>query len=367
MVHPHIECMKTCEEHAHRHYGRFRIGPLLPGQSVTMGNGLRRILLSDLPGIAITSAQIEGVLHEFSTLDGVRESVLEILLNLKEVVLSPASPWEGPSTAYLHAKGPARITAGDLELDTSVKVVDPNQYLVSLEAGGSLEIKLTLDQGRGIRLQKTCIPQDASIGHTSEPNPDFDTLVIDAVFMPVTQVNYMVEAKGSHSEAFEFLTLEVWTNGSLSPRQAIHEGAIRMMELVEPLKDLTYVSALSGDGNRPALESTTDDARVGASTGDTAELISASGRSETGGLASSPETAGLLKLLIEELQLPPRPFNCLKRAQVYTIGDLLQYSREDLLKIKNFGHKSANEVVDALETRLHLSLPIQSSKRARKL
>jgi DNA-directed RNA polymerase subunit alpha len=335
-----------------------------------MGNGLRRILLSDLPGIAITSAQIEGVLHEFSTLDGVRESVLEILLNLKEVVLSPTSPWEGPSTAYLHAKGPARITAGDLELDNSVKVVDPNQYIVSLEAGGSLEIKLTLDQGRGIRLQKTCIPQAASslaTLATSEPHQDFDTLVIDAVFMPVTQVNYMVEAKGANSKAFEFLTLEVWTNGSLSPRQAIHEGAIRMMELVEPLKDLTYVSALTGDGTRTSPESAVGRTRMGASSGRNAEPTRTSGRGEGSALASSPETAVLLKLLIEELQLPPRPFNCLKRAQIYTIGDLLQYSREDLLKIKNFGHKSANEVVDALETRLHLSLPIQSSKRARKL
>nr|YP_010231222.1 RNA polymerase alpha subunit [Nephroselmis pyriformis]QSV37291.1 RNA polymerase alpha subunit [Nephroselmis pyriformis] len=344
MIHPLIECIETREEHAHRHYGCFRIGPLLPGQGITLGNGLRRTLLSDLPGIAITKAQMEGVLHEFCTLEGVRESVLEILLNLRGIVLAPTSPWVGPATAYLDVRGPAQIHAGDLQLPPSSQVVDPSQYIATLMEGGHLEIKLTIDQGRGRRSPQTPVPQSS----LSELTPSLDSLGIESVFMPVTQVNYKVETQGAHENAVELIMMEVWTNGSMGPRQAIHEGAVRMIELLEPFREPSYLSPLSN----PILETTQEP--QGIQGGEEVEK-------QGDGQVDVPKVA------IESLQLPPRPFNCLKRAQIYTIADLLQYSREDLLKIKNFGNKSANEVVEALETRFHLSLPGQSSNQARRL
>jgi DNA-directed RNA polymerase subunit alpha len=308
-----IECVESKNpEKSQGLYGKFVIEPLDRGQGTTVGNALRRVLLSNLEGAAVTAVRIGGVNHEFATIPGVREDVLEILLNMKEVVFKSYA--SGPQIGRLMVQGPATVTAETFELPSEVEVSSPNQYIATLAEKSSLEMEFRIEKGTGYR----------SVEKSREESAALDFLQIDAVFMPVRKVNYLVEdARIGGSMEKDRLIMEIWTNGSLTPEEAIGEAANILMDLFSPLKDIS-------------LESLRDD--------------------------FLPDEDPTSQIPIEELQLSVRAYNCLKRAQINSVADLLDYTQEDLLEIKNFGQKSAEEVIEALQKRLGITLPHEKSK-----
>ncbi|AZB72050.1 DNA-directed RNA polymerase subunit alpha [Synechococcus elongatus] len=303
-----VECVESRTEADQGQYGRFSIEPLARGQGTTVGNALRRVLLSNLEGTAVTAVRIGGVNHEFATIPGVREDVLDILLNVRELVVHAHSPQ--PQIGRLRVVGPATVTAADVDFGPEVEVINPNHYIASLSEGATLEMELKVEWGTGYR----------AIDRSHDETTALDFLQLDAVFMPVRRVNYSVEdARVGESTAIDRLVLEVWTNGSISPQEALSQAASCLVALFEPLKNVSVGSTHTVDPE-PTPESQTP---------------------------------------IEDLQLSVRAYNCLKRAQVNSVADLLSYTYEDLLEIKNFGQKSAEEVVEALE---RIGIKLQESK-----
>jgi DNA-directed RNA polymerase subunit alpha len=301
-----IECVESKNDTARDQYGKFILQPLDQGQGITVGNALRRVLLSDLEGSAIVAVRIAGINHEFSTIPGVREDVLEILLNLKEVVLK--SYTREPSIGRLRVQGPSIITASNFELPPDIEVIDTDQYIATICNNNILEMEFRIEPGKGYQIVEKFM-DDTSI----------DFLQVDAIFMPVKKVNYSVEEiRYDQSTLKDKLTLEIWTNGSLSPQEAIGQSSTILTNLFNPLKTIHFKSEEE---------------------------------------SFLPEGTRINQILIEELQLSVRAYNCLKRAQIHSVADLLDYSQEDLLEIKNFGQKSAEEVIDALQKRLGINLP----------
>jgi len=309
-----IECIESKIQKNQSQFSRFVVEPLERGQGTTVGNALRRILLSNLEGTAVTAVRIAGVNHEFATIEGCREDVLEIMLNMKEIILK--SYTHQRQTGRLVAKGPMTITASQFNLPSEVEVVDANQYVATLAEGAKLEMEFHIEKGKGYR----------AIDRSKEDNTSLDFLQIDSVFMPVTKVNYTVEDTRVDGERQkDRLLIEIWTNGSLSPKEALSQASNILVDLFTPLKDLDDIE--QGLGDYPN------------------------------------EIDPNNQIPIEELQLSVRAYNCLKRAQINTVADLLDYSQEDLLEIKNFGQKSAEEVIEALQKRLGITLPQEKSTK----
>ncbi|MBW4683360.1 MAG: DNA-directed RNA polymerase subunit alpha [Microcoleus vaginatus WJT46-NPBG5] len=307
-----IECVESNTEKDQGQYGKFILEPLERGQGTTVGNALRRVLLSNLEGAAVTAVRIAGVNHEFATIPGVREDVLEILLNMKEVVLKTYS--SQPQIGRLLVNGSATVTASQFDLPSEVEVVDQNQYVATLSEGATLEMEFRIEKGRGYR----------AVDRSRDDTP-VDFLQIDAIFMPVRKVNYSVEdARVGGSLEKDRLIMEIWTNGSLSPQEALSQAANILVDLFNPLKDINLETLDKAD--------------------------------------EFPEDP-TSQIPIEELQLSVRAYNCLKRAQINSVADLLDYSQEDLLEIKNFGQKSAEEVIEALQKRLGITLPQEKSAK----
>nr|YP_009019594.1 RNA polymerase alpha subunit [Gracilaria salicornia]AHH24562.1 RNA polymerase alpha subunit [Gracilaria salicornia]UAD87666.1 RNA polymerase subunit alpha [Gracilaria salicornia] len=305
MTHFQIECIESKIENNRQQYGRFILEPLNKGQGITLGNSLRRTILSDLQGAAIVAVRIAGINHEFSTITGVREDVLEILLNLKEVVLKSYS--NTPQIGRIRVQGPAIITTGLFELPPEIHIIDPQQYIATICNNTIFEMEFRIEQGSGYQLVNKGFDKKS-----------IDFLQIDAIFMPATKFNYIVEEKKvSPTLTQEKLYLEVWTNGSLSPQEAISQGAQVLTNLFYPLTNLSFKS-IDNVVNEYDEE--------------------------------------INQVLIEELQLSVRAYNCLKRAQIHSISDLLDYSQDELLEIKNFGQKSAEEVIEALQNKLGIKL-----------
>ncbi|NET00014.1 MAG: DNA-directed RNA polymerase subunit alpha [Sphaerospermopsis sp. SIO1G1] len=301
-----IECVESNTEESRSHYSKFVLEPLERGQGTTVGNALRRVLLSNLEGTAVTAVRIAGVSHEFATVPGVREDVLEILMRMKEVILKSYS--SQPQIGRLLVNGPATVTSAHFDLPSEVEIIDPTQYIATLAEGGKLEMEFRIERGKGYR----------TVERGREEATSLDFLQIDSVFMPIRKVNYSVEEARGDGTLKDRLLLEVWTNGSLSPQEALSSAAGILVDLFNPLKDIS-------------LEPT-----------------------DIGSDIPDDPTA---QIPIEELQLSVRAYNCLKRAQVNSVADLLDYTQEDLLEIKNFGQKSAEEVVEALQRRLGITLP----------
>lgn len=313
MTHFQIECLESRIDRPRELYSKFVIAPLTRGQGITLGNALRRVLLANLEGIAITSVRIAGVSHEFSTISGVREDVLEILLNLKEIVFS--GEISEPQIGRLRAQGPAIITAGQFELPPEIELVDPRQYIATICNNNILEMEFKIEKSAGYRLVER-----------SSTSISVDYLQVDAVFMPIRKVNYYIKEIKLENEGFQDrLILEVYTNGSISPQNAIIQAAEVLTNLFNPLRALNLT--LENDIEKE------DNSKIG-------------------------------QILIEELQLSVRAYNCLKRAQINSVADLLDYSQEDLLEIKNFGQKSAEEVIDALNNKLGIELPKEKNNQA---
>nr|WP_199330385.1 DNA-directed RNA polymerase subunit alpha [Microcoleus sp. FACHB-68] len=308
-----IECVESNTEKDQGQYGKFVLEPLERGQGTTVGNALRRVLLSNLEGAAVTAVRIAGVNHEFATIPGVREDVLEILLNMKEVVLKTYS--SQPQIGRLLVNGPATVTASQFDLPSEVEVVDQIQYVATLSEGATLEMEFRIEKGRGYR----------AVDRSRDEAPALDFLQIDAIFMPVRKVNYSVEdARVGGSLEKDRLIMEIWTNGSLTPQEALSQAANILVDLFNPLKDINLETLDKAD--------------------------------------EFPEDP-TSQIPIEELQLSVRAYNCLKRAQINSVADLLDYSQEDLLEIKNFGQKSAEEVIEALQKRLGITLPQEKSAK----
>ena len=307
-----VDCVESkTDNKTQNQYSKFVLEPLERGQGLTVGNALRRVLLSNLEGTAVTATRIAGVTHEFATVTGVREDVLEILLNLKELVFRSYSP--GPHIARLAATGPTTITAGNFDVPSEVEVVDPTGYVATLAEGAKLEMEIRIERGTGYRV----------VNLEKEDVSSLDFLQIDAVFMPVSKVKYTVEeTRIDDGENKDRLILEVTTNGSVKPEEALSQAATILVGLFSPLGNLTI---------------------------------------EPSPVENEEEEDPNGQIPIEELQLSVRAYNCLKRAQINSVADLLDYSHEDLLEIKNFGQKSAEEVVDALKDRLGITLPQEKS------
>jgi len=306
-----IECVESNTQENRSQYSKFVLEPLDRGQGTTVGNALRRVLLSNLEGTAVTAVRIAGVSHEFATIPGVREDVLEILMRMKEVVLKSYSSQR--QIGRLLVTGPITVTAAHFDLPSEVEVIDPNQYVATLADGAKLEMEFWIDRGKGYR----------TVERGRDESTALDFLQIDAIFMPVRKVNYSVEdARVDGSMQKDRLLLEMWTNGSINPQEALSGAANILVDLFNPLKDIS-------------LEAMKDE------------------------LPSDDDPTS--QIPIEELQLSVRAYNCLKRAQVNSVADLLDYTQEDLLEIKNFGQKSAEEVIEALQKRLGITLPHEKS------
>lgn len=287
-------------------YGKFVVEPLERGYGTTLGNSLRRVLLSSLPGYAITSVKIDGVLHEFSTIDGVKEDVTEIVLNLKGVILKIHG--DGPKTIYIDASGKCEVTAGDIKVDSDVEILNPEHLIATLEDGASLKMELTADRGRGYVSAER---------NKQLMQPVIGVIAIDSIYTPVLKVNYTVEnTRVGQITDYDKLSLEAWTDGTISAQEAVSLGAKILTDHLNLFVDLS------------------DEAR------------------ETETMIDKPDDGKgkTLEMTIEELDLSVRSFNCLKRASINTVEDLTNRSEEDMMRVRNLGRKSLDEVVAKLDS-----------------
>jgi DNA-directed RNA polymerase subunit alpha len=306
-----VQCLKSTTNKVTEVYGKYSVGPFLKGQSTTIGNALRRVLLSNLQGLAITGVHITGVDHEFSTIPSIKEDVIDILLNLKQIILK--GNITEPTLARLNVKEAGIIVAKDIELPNNITLVDPQQYIASLTNKGPLEIEFLINKGQNYF---TSDKLDSTIPETF--------LGVDAIFMPVTKVNFFVETSRNNLPfEVESLILEIWTNGSIMPDEALTSSSEILEKTFGLLKLTNTLPVLPPSIEAPVQEEN-----------------------------SEP----LETTFIEELELSVRAYNCLKRAKVHTLSDLLQYSTSDLLEFKNFGQKSADEICENLKTRFNLDL-----------
>lgn len=307
-----VHCLESIKREETELYSKYSIGPFLKGQSLTIGNALRRVLLSNLSGVAITGVRIAGINHEFSTIPNVREDVIDILLNLKQIVLKGTI--NEPTLARLSVSKAGVITAQDIQLLGDLSFVDERQYVATLSAPGNLEMEFLIATG-----------QNYITNNKIDPVIPEGFLSVDSVFMPVTQVNFFVETSRTNaSSELESLILEISTNGSLNPDTALTTAAEILERTFSQLKITTTLPLAVPNIDTPIEESKEEQ---------------------------------LETIFIEELELSVRAYNCLRRANVHTLADLMQYSSAELLEFKNFGQKSADEVCDCLQKKFNLTLP----------
>ncbi len=298
--------IETAEVSPDGKYGRFVVTPLERGFGTTLGNSLRRVLLSSLPGYAITSVKIDGILHEFSTIPGVKEDVTEIVLNLKSVILKIQG--DGPKTIYINTNGEDEITAGSIKTDSEVEILNPDLHIATLDPGARVNMELTCDKGRGYVSAER---------NKQLMQPIIGVIAIDSIYTPVLKVNYTVEnTRVGQITDYDKLTLEVWTNGTITAMEAVSLGAKILNE------HLNLFGDLSGEAY------------------DTEVMI----------VKNDNGKEKVLEMTIEELDLSVRSFNCLKRAQINTVEDLINRTEEDMMKVRNLGKKSLDEVVAKLNS-----------------
>ena len=308
---PKIEFLESNDEGT---YGKFILEPLERGYGTTLGNSLRRILLSSLPGVAVTTVKIDRVLHEFSTIPGVKEDVTEIILNLKK--LSAKIHNDDTKVIRIEAEGEGVITAGDIIADGDVDILNPDLYIASLSDEGKLNMEITIASGRGY----------VSAEKNKEPGQPIGIIPVDSIFTPVTKVNYTVEnTRVGQVTDYDKLTLEIWTNGSIKPDEAASLGAKILNEHLNLFIDLT--------------EHVTD-----------VEIMVEK---------EEDQKEKMLEITIEELDLSVRSYNCLKRASINTVEELIQKTEEDMMKVRNLGKKSLEEVQTKLAS---LGLALRESE-----
>ena len=297
---PRIECVETPGNGT---YGKYVVEPLERGYGTTLGNSLRRILLSSLPGTAVTMIKVNGVQHEFSTIPGVKEDVTEIVLNVKGVIARLYS--QGVKTVYIEASGEGEVTAGDIKADSDVEILNPEHHIATLNQNASLEMELTLNHGRGYVPADRNKPAQNIIG----------VIPVDSIYTPVYKVNYTVEnTRVGNMTDFDKLTLEVWTNGTITARDAVSLGAKILCDHFVLFTDLS-----ESVGNKSTVVE----------------------KAET-------QRDKVLEMTIEELDLSVRSFNCLKRANINNVEDLISKTEDEMMKVRNLGRKSLEEVINKL-------------------
>lgn len=297
---PKIECIEMSEDDS---YGKFVVEPLERGYGTTLGNSLRRVLLSSLPGVAVNSIKIDGVLHEFSTITGVVEDVTELIMNIKG--LSFKLHGEGPKMVYLDVDGEGEVTAADIKCDADVEILNPDLHIATLNGDNRLYIELVVNKGRGY----------VQADKNKQPGQPIGVIPVDSIYTPVRKVNFVVEnTRVGQSTDFDRLTIEVWTDGSILPDEAISLGAKILNEHLNLFIDLT------------------DKAK-------NAEIMVE--KEET-------KKEKVLEMTIEELDLSVRSYNCLKRASINTVEDLISRTEDDMMKVRNLGRKSLEEVLAKL-------------------
>ena len=305
---PNIECVSMSED---KKYAKFVMEPLERGFGTTLGNSLRRILMSSLPGVAVTSVKIDGVLHEFSTIEGVHEDVTNIVLNLKGLCAKMHT--DEPKKLIISAKGPKDVTAADIETDSEVEIINPDLHIATLNKDANLYMEIMLEKGRGYVLADK----------NKDPNMPIGVIPMDSLFTPVTKVNFAVEnTRVGQITDFDKLTLEVWTNGSVNADEATSLAAKIMSEYLAQFINLTdHVSDVE-----IMVEKEED------------------------------KKEKILEITIEELDLSVRSYNCLKRAGINTVEELIMRDEEEMMKVRNLGKKSLEEVQQKLEA---LGLPLR--------
>ena len=306
---PQIECIETPGDAS---YGKYVIEPMERGYGTTLGNALRRILLSSLPGTAATSIKIAGVQHEFSTIPGVKEDVTEIVLNMKNLLTKLHC--EGAKTVFIEAAGPCEVTAGDIKPDGEVEILNPELHIATLDVGATLSMEVTLSHGRGyVSAERNKAMRPGVIG----------VIPIDSIYTPVYKVNYTVEkTRVGNMSDFDKLTLEVWTDSTISARDAVSLGAKILCDHFALFTDLS-----DNVGGEPVIVEKAGD-----------------------------DQSKQLQMTIEELDLSVRSFNCLKRANINTVEDLISKTEDEMMKVRNLGRKSLEEVINKLAMMgLHLA------------
>ena len=297
---PRIECNEPSTDHS---YGKFEVEPLERGYGITLGNSLRRILLSSLPGTAVTTVKIAGIQHEFSTIPGIKEDVTEMILNVKGIIAKLHT--ETAKTIYIEASGEGVVTAGDINDDGEVEILNPDHHIATLGPDAYLSMELTLSHGRGYVPAERNKPQQTVIG----------VIPVDSIYTPVTRVNYSVEnTRVGKTTDFDKLTLEVWTDKTISARDAVSLGSKILVDHFE-----LFIGLSDTVGERSTV-------------------------------VERPEAQRdkVLEMTIEELDLSVRSFNCLKRANINTVEDLISKTEEEMIKVRNLGRKSLEEVIHKL-------------------
>jgi len=304
IVKPEID---TVELKSDGKYGKFVLSPLERGYGITLGNSLRRVLLSSLPGVAVNSVKIDGVHHELSTIPGVKEDVTEIILAIKG--LTAKLYGEGPKTVYIEAEGECEVTACDIKTDSEVNILDPGMHIATLGKDAKLYMEITIDRGRGY--------VSAERNKTQMGNLPIDVIAVDSIYTPVLKVNYKVEdTRLGQVTDFDKLTIEVWTDGTISAKEALSQAANLLNEHLKLFIDLS------------------EDASI-------AEVLVEQ---------DDKGKEKILEMTIEELDLSVRSFNCLKRAGINTVDDLINKSEEEMMKVRNLGKKSFDEVKEKLQS-----------------
>ena len=299
---PRIECLDLVEDGS---YGKFIIEPLERGYGTTLGNSLRRVLLSSLPGVAVTAIKIAGIAHEFSTIPGVKEDVTEIVLNIKKIVAKLHA--DEPQTVTIEANEEGEVTAGDINTSADIEILNPDLHIATLAANATLSMELTFAHGRGYVSAERNKQENAAIG----------VLPIDSIYTPVHKVNYYVEnTRVGNMTDYDKLTIEIWTNKTISARDAISYSAKILSDHLSLFVDLS-----DDIGDKSTVVAKAEDSRD-----------------------------KVLDMTIEELDLSVRSFNCLKRAGINTVEDLISKTQEDMMKVRNLGHKSLEEVINKLDT-----------------
>jgi DNA-directed RNA polymerase subunit alpha len=297
-----------------KEYGKYVIGPLERGFGITLGNSLRRVLLSSLPGASITKAKIDGVLHEFSTIPGVKEDVTDLLLNLKQVRLKLYT--DGPEIMKLEAVGERDVLAGEIKTSHAVEIINPDHVLATLSKEGRLSVELTADWGKGY-------------SPAEESDDVIGTLALDAVFSPIRKVSYKVtDTRVGQRTDYDKLTMEIWTNGAVRPRDALHRASSILREQFKVFLSSPEIEEPSIQDDKPLPE---------------------------------PQVNENLNRSVAELELSVRSANCLKNADIGYIGELVQKTEQEMLKTKNFGRKSLNEIKEILsDMGLHLGMMVSN-------
>ena len=308
---PKIEIVEISED---SRYGKFVCEPLERGYGTTFGNSLRRILLSSLQGAAITAISIDGVLHEFSTIPGVRDDVTNIILNLKSLCLKMYS--DEPKTIRLDVDGAQEVTAADITVDSDIEILNPELHIATLNEDGSLHMEMTVERGRGY------VPAEKN----KKPDHVIGVIPIDSIFSPILRVNYTVtDTRVGNVTDYDKLTLEVWTNGSIRPEEAISKAASILIMHLKLFQNMAGLTEEEEEEEGTFLETQEND------------------------------TAKVVEMTIEDLDLSVRSYNCLKRANINTVADLTEKTEEDMMKVRNLGRKSLEEVKKKLQE-LNLAL-----------